>query len=128
MILDKGAAEDRGAKTLLGEGTLKPGENLFLLREGELEDYYELEALAMAFQEEYDIRLSEEERGKLSECARVKQIDAILKQKKRDFPRTWKVDLGRRVAELMAVEVIPPEVRDILERIHTNLNTHYRRT
>ena len=124
MILDKGAARDRGAKKFLDNGSLKLGENLFLLQNGELEDYYDFESLVMALQEEYNIKLSEEERTKLSAGARVKQIDALLKQKKKDFPKTWKVDLGRRVAGLMERDAIPGEILDILERIRTNFRRH----
>jgi hypothetical protein len=85
FILDKGAGKE--AKKFLSNGTLKYGENFFLLQ-GELEDYYPVDVLITSLEKEYTLSLSEDEKAKISKGRRSKEIEAILKRKKRVFPST----------------------------------------
>lgn len=118
MIFDKGA--EREARESMRKKILTPGENLFLLKEGSLEDYYEPEKLVDAIASEYKVDISEEEKKQLLKKPRAKSISDFLKKKNIDS-RGWKVRIGEKVASSMTAEELPEEIKRIIERIGTNL-------
>ncbi len=115
MILDKGAGKE--TRDFVKKGVLKLDDNLFLLREGDIEDYYPREKLVDAICAEYSIVLTDEERKKLMEGSAVKAIEAILEQNVKIVPRGWKTVVGKKVAEAMVEDEINGELKTIIERI-----------
>jgi len=115
FILDKGA--EREAKKLLKK--LEPGENLFLLKKGAIEEYYPNNRIVEALKQEYDIEVTDEDKKKLV-TPKDKKIEELILSKKKDATG-WKVAIGRIVADLMTIEEIDDEIKGILERIRTKL-------
>ena len=120
MILDKDAEKE--AKSLISKKLLKLNENLFILKEGSIEDYYPNEKLCIAINEIYGIQITEEEKSKILERPRSKSIEEFLHSKGK-LAKGWKVELGKKVAELMTVEEIDDELKRVFERIETVLRT-----
>jgi len=121
-ILDKDAEKDEEVRKFVRKGILIPNENLFILSRGSIEDYYPLERLKDAIQEEFGIKLSEDEVEKLKKAPRAKQIESILRERKLDI-RGWKVRIGKRVARSMEFNEIDKEIVSVLERIRTGLES-----
>lgn len=115
MVLDKGAGKE--AKKFLANGTLKAGDNFFLLNQGDIEDYYPRDRLIDTVCSEYGIELIEEEKGKLQEGRAVQSIETMLKAKKKEVPKGWKTVVGKRIAETMTEGEISEELKGIIERI-----------
>jgi len=115
MIFDKDAENE--AKQLYKEGLIKRDRTLFLLKKGSLEDYYPGEKFIQAIEQQYDVNLSGEERSLITTIPRVENTEKVLKEKLKELPRAWKVEVGKRVAEAMSVDEIDEELRRILERI-----------
>ncbi len=122
MVLDKGA--DSQAAKYVSDGVLKPNENLFILKKGSIEDYYPPSKLAKALEEEFEITLDENEKAELAKTPRVDLMEKILRAKGKD-PKRWKVSIGRRVANLMTADEVDDELRSILERIRSRVETLY---
>jgi hypothetical protein len=118
MVLDKDAETE--AKGLVTEGVLVPDQNLFVLKKGSLEAYYPLDRLVSAFEEEYSVQLTEDER-KTVESRDSKKIVELLKSKGIN-PEGWKVLIGRRVSQEMNAKEIDDEIKRILERLRTQLS------
>lgn len=121
MILDKGA--EREAKKL--DKILKPEDNLFLLKKGSTEDYYSPDKLIEAIRSEYELEVSEEEKKKILESPRDKNIEEFLRSKGKNTTG-WKIILGRRVAEVISEDEIDEEIKRIVERIATKLRVSLR--
>jgi hypothetical protein len=117
MILDKDAEQE--AKKYVDKGKLELNKNLFILQKGSIEDYYPSEKLIEAIEYVCGIKLDEEERKKIVEIPRSKNIEEFLKSK--GFSKAKKVDIGIKVAESMSVDEIDGEIRGILERIYSSL-------
>ena len=117
MVLDKGAETD--AKDLVADGTLIPDQNLFILKRGSLEAYYPLDKFFSAFEKEYAIELTEDDK-KAIESRDSKKIEEILRNKRVNSDG-WKVLIGRRVSQDMNTAEIDDEIKRILERLRTEL-------
>lgn len=117
MILDKGAAKE--TKNFVSNGVLKLDDNLFLLKKGDIEDYYPREKLIDTVCSEYNIELTDEENGKLREGLAVESIETMLckKLKLKNAPRSWKTVVGRKVAQSVTEDEIDEELKRIIERI-----------
>jgi len=115
MILDKGAGKE--TKDFVKKNILKPDDNLFLLKEGDIEDYYSRSKLIDAVCLEYNIELTEAEKKKLEDGSAVKGIETMLEQKIKEIPKGWKTVIGRKVAEAMEEDEISEELKRIIERI-----------
>lgn len=118
MIFDKGAEKE--AKEWIRKGVLIPNQNLFVLKEGSLEDYYDSRKLVEAINAEYKLDIKEEEEPRLLRKPRSKSIEEFLKNKHIDS-QGWKVRIGERVASSMTFAELPEEIKRITERIATQL-------
>lgn len=117
MVLDKDAEAE--ASGLASEG-LVLGKNLFVLRNGSLEEYYPEERIVTALEEIYGLKISGDEIRKIVGSPRDSNIEKYLREKKPDA-KGWKVSVGRHVAEHMSVDEIDDELKRIIERIGTRL-------
>jgi len=115
MILDKGAG--RETRKFVNKGILKLDENLFLLKKGDIEDYYPRDKVIATVCSEYNIELANEEKQKLEKGSAVESVERLLKLKKKRMPRGWKTVIGKKVAELMVEDEIDEELKRIIERI-----------
>jgi putative ATP-dependent endonuclease of OLD family len=121
MILDKGA--EREATKLLKKGSLKPNENLFLLKEGSVEDYYPDEKLLEAIRQEYELTIEDADKEKVLRKPRAKYIEEFLKTKIKDRAKGWQTRIGERAANSMTADEIDEEIKRIIERLRTNLSS-----
>lgn len=117
MILDQGAEKEVRKLDL---NVLRPQENLFLLKKGSVEDYYDEEKLIDAIQSEFSIEFEKDEKKKVLSSPRDKNIEEFLRSKGKDTSG-WKVIIGKKVAESMSIDDLDQEIRRILERIATKL-------
>ncbi len=115
MILDKGA--EKSKRTFVKNGQLKPNDNLFFLNEGDIEDYYNRNALIDAVCSEYNIEPSAEEKEELTKGSAVKAIEVLLKQKLKTVPKGWKAVVGQKAAESTGEGEIKEDLKRIIERI-----------
>jgi predicted ATP-dependent endonuclease of OLD family len=115
MVLDKGAEKE--TKSFVKKGILKMDDNLFILKEGDIEDYYPRDKLIDTVCSEYNIELAAEEKNKLKEGSAVKVIEAMLEEKIKTVPRGWKIIVGEKVARAMEEDEISEELKRIIERI-----------
>jgi predicted ATPase len=117
MILDKDAEKE--TKKLAD--ILTPGDNLFLLRKGSIEEYYPDQHLLAALKETYEIEIPDDDQKKILASPRDSNIEVYLKTKKIDT-KGWKVRIGQAVAQRMTPDDIDDELKRILERIRTKLS------
>ena len=122
MILDKGAEKEAKKFSEL----LRPDDVLFLLKRGSMEDYYPVDKLVDAIKSEYNLEITDEDKKKISESPRDKNIEELLRSKNKDTAG-WKVIIGRRVSNSMVEEEIDEEIKRILERITVRLTVGSRR-
>jgi energy-coupling factor transporter ATP-binding protein EcfA2 len=118
MILDKKAGS--ATKKFVEEGTLKQDDNLFFLKKGDIEDYYALETLTACLEEEYEIRIEEEERKALQKDGRSKTIQDTIEKKGKDA-KGWKDVVSRCVADKIRLNDIDEEIKRILQSIDTSM-------
>jgi predicted ATPase len=121
MILDKGV--DKEAKELVKDEILKYNQNLFTLKEGSLEDYYPDNKLLDALTEEYDLKIDEAGKQKVLKKPRAESIEGFLRAELKSIPKGWKIRIGERVANSMTVDEIDEDIKRIIERIRTNLDS-----
>jgi len=116
MLLDKGAEGE--AKKLAK--ILRPGDNLFFLTKGSIEDYYPEEKLREAIKEEYEIEMAKDDPSKILETPRASKVEEFLRAKVKNADG-WKTIVGVNVANRMRPDDIPEDLKRILERIATKI-------
>lgn len=114
MILDKDAEEN--AKKLFEIES--SGCRLFLLKKGSIEEYYPPDKLIIAIESEYGLKLDENEKVKILESPRDRNIKKLLTLKGKDTTN-WKIIVGKRVAESMQESEIDEEIKGIVTKIVT---------
>jgi hypothetical protein len=65
--------------------------------------------------------LTEEEKKKLIEPPRTKNIEELVEQKKKEKIGYTKVELGRYIGENLSADDIDDEIKRIIERIRTKI-------
>lgn len=119
MILDKGA--DAEAKKYERAGDLRRGRNLFVLKKGDIEDYYPESLLATSIEELFGERLSKEElESLLTAEGRADTLEAALKRMGK-LSRGWKLRIAENIAQRITVDQVDGEIKTIVESIDQSL-------
>jgi hypothetical protein len=121
MIFDKDAEEE--SKKFVNGGVLKPNDNLFILKKGSIEDYYPEETMLNGLGKILGVEFTSEEKEKLRKSPRAKSIEELAKEKKKEKIGYIKVELGRYVAENLSIDEIDDEIKRIIERIRTRIES-----
>lgn len=121
MILDKDARTE--AKKLEKEGILRENENLFILQQGSIEEYYPDGKLVQALKSEYKLEMSDAEEKEILKGPRCNKIQTFLKTKLGKHPSGWKVVIGQKVAESLSEDEIHEDLKSIIERIARKMHT-----
>ena len=117
ILLDLDAKQE--AQYLI-ENNLLPKENCFILEKGTIEDYYPISLIIDALNSEYAVELNQKEKDWLaSSNNRIKTIISIIEGRKINLEgRSLKIELGKKVAELITADQIPNEIKALFGRMN----------
>lgn len=117
MLLDKNAKTE---KEKIVKERLIDGDYVHLWSKGDMEDYYPSEILSSAaievIENEYEIKLTDDDKEKIKESPQIKEIENVLKKKKKPY-NAWKVLIGKEVARQMSERDIDEEIKNVMTKI-----------